>query len=180
MYGIVNKAIEELVIENFGEDKWQAIKENAGVDVDFFISSEPYDDDVTYKLAKSVSEVMDLSINEVLFVFGEWWILRTGKEKYGSLMSSGGDNFKDFIVNLPLFHNRVMMIYPKLTPPEFKVTNIESNSLHLHYISQREGLREFTRGLISGLSKFFSCETQIELIKTRENGHSHEVFKISW
>ena len=33
MYGIVNKAIEELVIENFGEQKWEIIKEKSGVDV---------------------------------------------------------------------------------------------------------------------------------------------------
>lgn len=49
MYGIVNKAIEDLVIANFGEEKWEAIKERSGVDIDFFISSEPYDDDVTFK-----------------------------------------------------------------------------------------------------------------------------------
>ena len=36
MYGIVNKAIEELVIENFGVEKWDAIKEESGIDIDFF------------------------------------------------------------------------------------------------------------------------------------------------
>jgi hypothetical protein len=34
MYGIVNKAIEELVTANFGEDKW-AIKVRSGIDIDF-------------------------------------------------------------------------------------------------------------------------------------------------
>ena len=33
MYGIVNKAIEELVIENFGEEKWNLIKNNSGIDI---------------------------------------------------------------------------------------------------------------------------------------------------
>ena len=41
MYGIVNKAIESLVIENFGIEKWNIIKETSGVDVDFFMSNEP-------------------------------------------------------------------------------------------------------------------------------------------
>jgi hypothetical protein len=57
MYGIVNKAIEELVIANFLEDKWEAIKVRSGIDIDFFISSEPYDD-ITFKLAQ-VSEEME-------------------------------------------------------------------------------------------------------------------------
>ncbi|MFX5825137.1 heme NO-binding domain-containing protein, partial [Acinetobacter baumannii] len=55
MYGIVNKAIEDLVIENFGAEKWDAVKLRSGVDIDFFISNEPYDDDVTFKLASAVS-----------------------------------------------------------------------------------------------------------------------------
>ena len=52
-------------------------------------------------------------------------------------IESGGDNYKTFMLNLPAFHNRVMMMYPKLTPPEFKVTNVEEQSLHLHYFSKR-------------------------------------------
>ena len=55
MYGIVNKAIEELVISNFGHDKWTLIKEKSGIDIDYFISTEPYDDAVTYLLAQAVA-----------------------------------------------------------------------------------------------------------------------------
>ena len=42
MYGLVNKAIEELVVTEFGKDKWQLIKQKAGVDVEVFISNEGY------------------------------------------------------------------------------------------------------------------------------------------
>jgi hypothetical protein len=48
-----------------------------------------------------------------------------------------------------------MLLYPKLTPPEFKVTDIEESSLHLHYFSKREGLQEFFRGLLQGLGKMY-------------------------
>ena len=140
MYGIVNKAIEELVTENFGAEKWEIIKEKSGIDVEFFISNEGYDDSITYDLAGTIATELKISVGEVLRVFGEWWILRTGKEKYGYLLASGGDSLKDFLVNLPHFHNRVMMIYPNLTPPEFKITDIEARSLHLHYFSKRDGL----------------------------------------
>jgi hypothetical protein len=71
-------------------------------------------------------------------------------------------------------------MYPKLTPPEFKISELKENSLHLHYISKREGLQEFVRGLIMGLGELFKTETQIELIASRNEGSSHEVFKIEW
>ncbi|ELM3644829.1 heme NO-binding domain-containing protein, partial [Flavobacterium psychrophilum] len=73
MYGIVNKAIEDLVIANFGEAKWNAIKDRTGIDIDFFISNEPYDDEITFKLALAVSQEMNMTINQVLITFGEWW-----------------------------------------------------------------------------------------------------------
>lgn len=180
MYGIVNKAIEDLVIANFGEEKWEAIKERSGIDIDFFISSEPYDDDVTFKLAVAVSEEMKMSIGEVLIAFGEWWVIKTTSEKYPGLMDSGGDNLRDFLVNLPNFHNRVMLIYPKLTPPEFKVSDITNNSLCLHYFSKRQGLQEFVRGLLQGLGKMFNTPITLELIQTRDEGSTHEIFKINW
>jgi hypothetical protein len=180
MYGIVNKAIEELVVENFGEDKWEVIKEKSGIDIDFFVSSEPYDDDVTYKLAGTIAEELKVSVGDVLKIFGEWWILRTGKEKYGYLLASGGDSLKEFLVNLPHFHNRVMMIYPNLTPPEFKITDIESRSLQLHYFSKRDGLQDFVYGLMIGLGKFYDCPTTLTLLQSRNEGSTHEIFKIEW
>ncbi|EMY3554628.1 heme NO-binding domain-containing protein [Flavobacterium psychrophilum] len=180
MYGIVNKAIEDLVIANFGEAKWNAIKDRTGIDIDFFISNEPYDDEITFKLALAVSQEMNMTINQVLITFGEWWVIKTTSEKYPGLMNSGGNNLRDFLVNLPNFHNRVMLIYPKLTPPEFKISNITENGLNLHYFSKRQGLQEFVRGLIQGLGKMFKTQVTIALIQTRNQGSTHEIFKINW
>lgn len=180
MYGIVNKAIQDLVIEQFGASEWEAVKEKSGVDVDFFLSNEPYDDAITYKLAGAASEVLGISVGQVLNAFGEWWILKTGKEKYGGLMEAGGSNLREFLVNLPMFHNRIMLMYPKLTPPEFKVSDATENSIHVHYHSKREGLQEFVRGLLSGLAKMYNVEAVIELLQTRDEGSTHEIFKVSW
>ena len=180
MYGIVHKGLEELVKHHFGEAKWEAVKKRSGVDIDLFIGNEAYDDAITFKLAIAVSEEMNMPLSEVLQNFGEWWILKTGKEKYGGLMSAGGKNLKEFLINLPLFHNRVMLIYPKLTPPEFKVTEVSENSLNLHYFSKREGLQEFVRGLLTGLGKMYETPLQIALVETRDAGKDHEIFKVSW
>ena len=180
MYGIVNKAIEELVTENFGSNAWVEVKKQSGVDVDFFLSNEPYDDAITYKLAIAASEVLKMSLDDVLIAFGEFWVLHTGKQKYGALMESGGNNLQEFLLNLPNFHTRVSLIYPNLTPPEFKVTDMKENSLHLHYFSHRPGLKEFVRGLIQGLSKMYNQPVSIELMASREEGSDHEVYYVTW
>lgn len=180
MYGIVNKAIEELVTENFGQEAWENVKRRSGVEDDFFISTEPYDDDITFMLAGSVAEEMNIHIDQVMQAFGEWWILRTSKEKYGGMMAAGGSSLREFLENLPAFHNRVMIVYPKLTPPEFKVSEVTENGISVHYHSKREGLKEFVRGLLTGLGKMYETDIDVELLKSRNDGDSHEVFRVTY
>ena len=180
MYGLVNKSLEELLTEQYGEDAWEAIKEKSGVDVDFFLSNESYEDEITYKLVGAATNVLGLSVKEVLNALGEYWILRTGKEKYGGLMEAGGATLEEFLLNLPVFHNRVMLIYPKLTPPEFRISDVTERSIQVHYFSKRVGLQELVRGLLQGLAKMYNSPAVIELLQSRDDGSDHEIFKVSW
>lgn len=180
MYGIVNKSIEELVVANYGVEKWEEIKAKSKINIEYFISSENYDDDVTFILAGTIADELYVSVDDVLKLFGEWWILHTGQNHYGYLLESGGDNFKTFMLNLPSFHNRVMMMYPKLTPPEFKISNVSDNSLHLHYFSERKGLTAFVYGLMSGLGKFFATKVETEHLESVPSESTHEIIKVIW
>lgn len=169
MYGIVNKSIEELVKNQFGEDKWVDVKKCSGIDVDYFISNQPYDDAITYQLANAISEVMNIPLEKVLYTFGEWWILKTTTEKYEGLMHAGGNSLKKFLLNLPEFHNHIMLMYPKLTPPEFKVSDVTENSIHIHYLSKRVGLSHFVHGLLMGLAKLYKTPATVTLIESNKD-----------
>jgi hypothetical protein len=178
MYGLVNQAIQGLVVDNFGEDNWKAIKQKAGVTEDAFLSNEIYDDSITFNLAVSASEVLNIPLADVLKTFGKYWIIKVGNEKYGPLMKSGGDNFIDFIVNLPNFHSRVMLIYSDIKPPEFIVEKVTDKQLKLHYYSTRQGLTDFMFGLIQGLGELYQTPINIKLIADRRNGDEHDIFEI--
>lgn len=178
MYGIVNQAIQGLVIENFGKQKWELIKQRSGVDYDYFVGNESYEDDITYELVASASEILEISPQEVLRAFGEYWILRTGYERYGDLMKAGGSTFFEFILNLPNFHGRIMLIYPNLNPPEFLAEKISETEIYLHYYSSRSGLTEFVIGLINGIAKMFHEEINVSHVKGDYDNVWHDVFYI--
>ncbi len=180
MYGLVNKAIEELVVTNFGEDKWEQIKQKAGVEVDVFVSNEAYPDSVTYDLVGAASEVLGAPARDILIAFGEHWVLKTAATSYGAMMRAGGASLKEFLVNLPNFHTRVQMIYPKLQPPRFECSDIGENSLHLHYFTHRPGLTDFVIGLVQGLGKLYSTPTTAKVLSTKAGGADHDVFEVSW
>ncbi|OHX64382.1 heme NO-binding domain-containing protein [Flammeovirga pacifica] len=182
MYGIVNKAIQGLVTENFGQENWDAILKKSGVDIELFAGNEIYDDKITFDLAIAASEVLSLPLKDVLIAFGKYWVLTTAKKHYGSLMDTGGNNLKDFFFNLPNFHSRVMLLYPNIQPPEFDVEEIpgNSNSIKVKYFSVREGLTDFVYGLMLGLGEAFETEVEVEFVQGRVDGLPHDEFTVSW
>lgn len=180
MYGLVNKALRDLICSGYGEGVWEEIRKKAEVETDIFIGSEGYDDAITYRLVGAASEVTGKPAAELLHLFGEHWVLRTARDGYGGLMDTNGRSLKEFLVNLPNFHQRVGLIFPKLQPPKFEVTHSTETSLHLHYRTHRPGLSAFVVGLLSGLGKMFNTPVTVRHIESKDNGADHDVFLVEW
>jgi Haem-NO-binding len=180
MYGLVNKAIQDMVCTHFGEDTWNQIKQKAELEVETFISMEGYPDDVTHRLVKAASEVLGLSSREVMEAFGVFWVQYTATEGYGEMMDMAGDNLPEFLENLDELHTRVGVLFPKLQPPSFDCSEMEEESLKLHYYSHREGLAPMVVGLVQGLGKRFDTDVEVAQIQDREKGDDHDEFSIKY
>lgn len=180
MYGIVNIAMEDFVLDHYSTEQWTAIKHGLGGNIDFSFTEQPYNDDVTYAVATAVAEETGMQLDDVLFGFGKY-IIKTVREKFSSIMSSRGDNLREYLLNIPGFHNRIMLIYPNFNPPEFRVSRIEDNSVYVHYMSRRAGMNSYIRGYLSAIVDNFNETATIEPIPYNEkDGQPQEIFKISW
>jgi hypothetical protein len=180
MYGLVNKAIQDMVCGRFGEKIWKEIKQKAEVDVDVFISMEGYPDDLTHRLVKAASVVLNLSPSEIMQAFGEFWVKYTSEEGYGEMIDMSGDNLPEFLDNLDNLHARVGVSFPKLKPPSFECTDTEEASLKLHYRSSREGLAPMIVGLVKGLGTRFDTEVDITQTQSRDDGAEHDEFLVKY
>ncbi len=178
MYGIVNQAIQGLITRDFGEEKWEEVKQLSGIKESYFVSDESYEDDITFELVSAATVVLKLSAEDILQAFGKYWVLNTAQKKYGDLLKTGGSNFPDFIRNLPNFHSRIMLIYPKLSPPEFQVITIDDSTLELHYYSSRSGLTHFVIGLIYGLGELFETKVEMTPLENSSSPVWHDSFLI--
>jgi hypothetical protein len=180
MYGMVNRAIEDLVCEKFGEEAWKQVKAASGVDVDLFVRNETYPDDVTYRLVAGASRVLGVNAGIVLETFGEHWIVSTARDGYGELLDAAGKTVPEFLQNLPNFHTRVVLIFPKLNPPKFVCSDVEHESLHLHYWSHRPGLAPMVVGMMRGLGKMFATDVHTDMVLDRATGADHDEFIVHW
>jgi len=180
MYGMVNKAIEDMITSQHGEELWERVRARAGVNVEVFISNESYPDEITYGLVVAASEILEQPAADILHAFGEWWVLKTANEGYGALMKAAGKTLPEFLINLPNFHTRVAMIFPRLHPPLFRCSDVTETSLHLHYLSHRQGLSPFVCGLLAGLGKMFETPVDIQHVMQKDQGDDHDVYLVSW
>jgi hypothetical protein len=169
-----------MVLAGHGEAVWQRIKERASVDEDVFVSNEGYDDSLTYGLVGAASAELGLPAEKILEAFGVHWVMQTAQKGYGDLMASGGDTFREFVLNLPNFHARLSMIFPHLQPPEFQCDEVSERSLRLHYRSHRGGLAPFVRGLILGLGQMFETAVEVTQAADKSAGADHDEFIVRW
>ena len=178
MYGLINQAIRGLVTEKFGEETWNRIRAEAGVEGEDFVAMESYDDAVTYDLVAAASKELDLPAETVLETFGEYWVEYVGQENYGEFMNAAGKTLPEFLENLDQMHARVMLSFSELTPPSFRVTDRTDDHLVLHYYSEREGLAPLVVGLVRGLGQRFETEVEIEHTRSKSEDGEHDQFDV--
>ena len=180
MYGLVNKAIKDLVVTNHGEEVWKEICRLSDFEDMDFIGMNPYPDKITYDLVKNASIVLKADAADILDAFGEYWILYTADEGYGDLMDLTGSSFVEFLGNLDMLHYRINNIMPQLAAPQFSTRNQKENSVELEYRSHREGLVPMLYGLIRGLGKRFNMVVTTEQIQIKNEQNGCHVFLIRW
>lgn len=176
MYGLINRAIEELVTSLKGEAGWRSVCAHAALASDGFVAMQSYDDDITYRLVEAVSQRLGLPPEQVLEVFGEYWITYTAKEGYGSMLNAGGNSLREFLGNLNDMHGRVGTIFPQLRMPLFRVTPLSEDEYLLHYASTRAGLAPMVIGLVRGLAKRFDQQVTISLQHPRLHPLEEDIF----
>jgi len=189
MYGMINRALEDMVLAYHGQETWRAIQRKANVDVEMFVRMGTYPDSMTYSLVGAASEILGKSVPDLLRDFGLFWVRFTGNEGYGPLLDEAGDNLTEVLSNLDEMHFRLGTIFPMygavkpgqgMQPPQFSCTDVEGKSLTLHYFSKRSGLAPMVIGLVEGLAERLKCTVDIRQLTFKDRGDDHDSFSVRY
>ncbi len=176
MYGLVNKAVEKFVLENYDEETWEQIKKEANIEEESFISMQSYSDDVTYNLVGAASKLLSIDANVILELFGKYWIKFSMLEGYSHLIQLAGNSFPEFVKNLDNMHSHIAQSYTELQPPSFQCQEVDHETIEVIYSSHRPGLMTFVKGLFLGLGEHFKIDIQIEHVgEIAKNQHKYTV-----
>ncbi len=178
MYGLINNSLKDMILQQFGEEKWRQVLAVSGVPEDSFLSMRRYDDSITYDLAGAASEVLGAPVAACLEMFGEHWVLETANKSYGMLLDSAGQDMLGFLQNLNALHDRITSTFLDYVPPEFQVEQKGEHHL-VHYRSKRQGLTPFVVGLLKGLAvRFNSRMTILSQTEVEVEQGAHTIFEV--
>lgn len=194
MYGLVNLAIEEAVLERYGIKFWNHIKsscrDSIGDTDGTFISRVFYDDEVTYRLIDAAERILrSEKYGQVSQLFGEKFYELVQDSGYEGILRLLGGSLKDFLDNLDSFHTHLGTTYSRLKPPSFRCSYMYDHTgtkladkLILHYYSERIGLEGFVIGMVRAAARdlhHLKVDVSILKLKLVDQGIDHTEFIIS-
>ncbi len=178
MYGMVNKFFVQGLVNEYGSETWDKIEKQSGVNTEFFVGLEQYPDQITYDIVGAAAEVLEISADQVLEMFGKNWVEVTAKGEYGHYYALADDLF-EFLENLDSMHKSLAAGMPELRPPSFTLFKPDDNTAQLQYVSDRPGLTPFVLGLIKGLADHYGQAITVEITAEKQSGAEQDQFRIA-
>ena len=180
MYGMVNKAIVQMISEQHGKDVLDHVLAKADIIHSEFIGLEQYEDGVSVAMITAMADISEESPVKVLEDLGEFWIEFARNSDYGDLLAMAGETLPEILTSLDDLHVRVGSSFPNLMPPTFWCTNVSDHSLTLHYASKRSGLSPMVIGLVRGLANMLDIECDVVQSAVKGEGSDHDEFFIQF
>ncbi|KAI4581364.1 hypothetical protein MJG53_009807 [Ovis ammon polii x Ovis aries] len=182
-YGSINTCLQSLVTEKFGEETWEKLKASADVQ-DAFMTYTVYDDVITIKLIQEACEVLGVSMEAILKLFGEYFFKFCKTSGYDRMVRTLGGNLTEFIENLDVLHSYLAHSYQEMNAPSFRVERGAEGKMLLHYYSDRSGLCHIVPGIIEAVAKdFFDTDVTVDILdvnqeEERTGKKEHVVFLV--
>jgi len=154
MKGVIALALKELVIENFGQDKWNQALQKAGIDQEpLILPITDLEDGLVGKVLGAVCEVLNLTAEQAADAFGDYWVNTYAQKIYASYFRTA-PTAKDFLLQMDTVHSSMTSKMAGARPPRFEYEQPDDKTLIIRYRSHR-GMFHIMVGLVKGVGKHY-------------------------
>ena len=168
MYGMIHRAMRNMVHEELGEDAWLALEQKLNIGPMDLLTGKVYDDALTLDIITEAAAMLNLAVGQCLIEFGRYWIRYVDQGSLASVMNFTGQNLASFIKNLDRLHLAVGAAMPDARLPAFSTLCNDPGHIVVEYRSERVGLEPFVMGLLQGLMDRFHARGDIEVASRGE------------
>jgi hypothetical protein len=170
MKGIVFNLLEQVVTDEYGEETWDILLDDAGLD-GAYTSLGSYPDAELGMLVAAASARLEVPADDVVRWFGERTMPLFAK-RYPELFAAQ-DSTRALVLNLnEVIHPEVRKLYPGADTPMFAFDTSSPPTLLMEYRSARQ-LCSFAEGLLIGAAAHYEEDLELDHPLCMKRGDDH-------
>lgn len=164
MHGLVNRALQGFLVDTYGDDIWNDVRDRAGLPFAGFESMLHYDDKLTDDTIEAAVHVLNTDRPSVLEDLGTYLLSHENQERLRRLLRFGGDSFFDFLMSFDDLAGRAQLALPDLAFPQLEIREIGPNTFALRITWPLAGIGHVFLGALRataddyGTLAFFEAE----------------------
>jgi hypothetical protein len=165
--GIIFNLLEQVVTDEFGEDTWEKILDEADVE-GAYTAVGTYEHDELHKLVDTAASLLSKDPDDIQRWFGNkaMPLLATRYKEF----FAGHDSTVSFVLTLnDVIHPEVRKLFPGAYAPDFDFERIADDTVAIGYLSYRD-LCPFAEGLVEGAAEYYGQTVEIEQSRCKRRG----------
>jgi hypothetical protein len=177
MKGIVFNLLEEVVVQQFGQDTWEDLVDQAEAS-GVYTSLGNYTDEELVSLVVTAAKALDKTPAEVLRWFGQS-AMPLLAIRYPALFDAHHSS-RDFVLSVnKIIHPEVRKLYAGASCPFFHFQPAESGAMMMAYQSERK-LCMLAHGFIEGAATHFHDSADVRHHECMHDGDDKCLLEIRW
>ncbi len=177
MKGIVFNLLEEVVTLHHGDDLWDRILDQSGVD-GVYTSLGSYPDDDMHQLVNTTANLLEIPANDVILWFGRKSMPLLA-ERYPHFFADHSST-RPFLVSLnSIIHPEVRKVHSGAIVPVFDFQDAEDGALLMGYQSERK-LCALAQGFSEGAADHYEEVLDFKHLKCTQHGDDKCLFHINF
>ncbi len=117
MHGLINRAVQAVVLSTYGEKRWNDIMDESGLGFTEFEAMLVYPEDQSSRMLRAVEKKLERPLPEILEDVGTFLVSNPQVEALRRLLRFGGVNYVDFLHSLDDLPDRARLAVSDLRLP---------------------------------------------------------------
>jgi hypothetical protein len=178
MHGIINRGLQSFVLNIYGNDVWEDVCADAGLNYTNFETMLTYDDIVTEQVLDAIGSSVKRSRADILEDFGTFIVSEHCSASVLKLLRLGGETFVEFLHSLEDVYDRVQVAIPDLETPSMRLEVKSKQEYILRYEFYKCGYGAVFQGLLRAMADHYECLVTIMHESRSFAGIDKDVFYI--
>ncbi len=178
MYGLVHRALQCFAQDIYGDDLWDKVVAEAGLQFREYEAMLVYPDHHLDDVLSALSGQLERTPAQVSEDVGAYLVTHERMETVRRLLRFGGTTYEEFVLSLDDLHDRVKLALPDLELPRLEVEVHSQTSFSVSLEFARHGFGAVLLGILRAMADDYGALVLLDLGRSARSGEVIELVTV--